>query len=82
MKHETVLDRSTYKKIKGMSRMEMQKFLTNYYYNVIEDAATSSVDIEVLRAELSSIKGVGEKRLDEIMSVIEKYLVVRSVKES
>lgn len=76
MKHETVLDRSTYKKIKGMSRMEMQNFLTNYYQNVMEDAATSSVDIEALRAELSSIKGVGEKRLDEIMSVIGKYLEV------
>lgn len=75
MKHETVLDRSTYKKIKGMSRMEMQNFLTNYYQNVMEDAATSSVNIEALRAELRSIKGVGEKRLDEIMSVIGKYLV-------
>ena len=79
MAQESVLDRATYKKIKGMSRMEMQNFLTNYYQNVMEDAATSSVDIEVLRAELSSIKGVGEKRLDEMMSVIEKYLVVRKV---
>lgn len=76
MAQESVLDRSTYKKIKGMSREEMQNFLTNYYYNVMEDAETSAVDLEALRAELSSIKGVGEKRLDEIMSVIGKYLVV------
>ena len=27
-----------------------------------------------LRKELGSIKGVGEKRLDEIMAVIEKHL--------
>lgn len=54
----------------------MQNFLTNYYQNVMEDAATSSVDLEALSSELSSIKGVGEKRLDEIMSVIGKYLVV------
>lgn len=76
MAQESVLDRATYKKIKSMSREEMQKFLTNYYYNVMEDAETSAVDLEALRAELSSIKGVGEKRLDEIMSVIGKYLVV------
>lgn len=76
MAQELVLDRATYKKIKSMSREEMQKFLTNYYYNVMEDAETSAVDLEALRAELSSIKGVGEKRLDEIMSVIRKYLVV------
>lgn len=76
MAQESVLDRATYKKIKGMSREEMQKFLTNYYYNVMEDAETSAVDLEALRAELSSVKGVGEKRLDEIMSVTGKYLVV------
>lgn len=82
MAQELVLDRATYKKIKSMSREEMQKFLTNYYYNVMEDAETSAVDLEALRAELSSIKGVGEKRLDEIMSVIRKYLVVSNVKKS
>ena len=76
MAQELVLDRATYKKIKSMSREEMLKFLTNYYYNVMEDAETSAVDLEALRAELSSIKGVGEKRLDEIMSVVGKYLVV------
>lgn len=82
MAQESVLDRVTYKKIKGMSREEMQNFLTNYYHNLMEDASTYSVDLETLRAELGNIKGVGEKRLDEIMSVIEKYLVVSNVKES
>lgn len=28
-----MLDRATYKKIKGMTREEMQNFLTNYYNN-------------------------------------------------
>lgn len=73
---ELVLDRATYKKIKGMSREEMQKFLTSYYHNVMEDAKTSAVDLKALRTELSSINGVGEKRLDEIMSMIEKYIGV------
>ena len=42
-----MLDRATYKKIKAMSREEMQNFLTNYYHNVIEDVAT--IDLDQLR---------------------------------
>jgi hypothetical protein len=71
---QKMLDRATYKKIKGMTREEMQNFLTNYYNNVMEDAEAPPLDIGELRKEIGSIKGVGEKRLDEIMAVIEKHL--------
>ena len=71
---QKTLDRATYKKIKGMTREEMQNFLTNYYNNVMADAETPTLDLGELRTEIGSIKGVGEKRLDEIMAVIEKHL--------
>ncbi len=71
---QKMLDRATYKKIKGMTREEMQNFLTNYYNNVMEDAEAATLDLNELRKEIGSIKGVGEKRLDEIMAVIEKHL--------
>ena len=71
---QKTLDRATYKKIKSMTREEMQNFLTNYYKNIMEDAETPTLDLGELRTELGSIKGVGEKRLDEIMAVIEKHL--------
>ncbi len=71
---QKMLDRATYKKIKSMTREEMQNFLTNYYNNVMEDANAPTLDIGELRMEIGSIKGVGEKRLDEIMAVIEKHL--------
>lgn len=71
---QKMLDRATYKKIKGMTREEMQNFLTNYYHNVMADAEAPTLDLGELRAEIGSIKGVGEKRLDEIMAVIEKHL--------
>ena len=71
---QKMLDRATYKKIKGMTREEMQNFLTNYYNNVMEDAEAPTLDLGELREEIGSIKGVGEKRLDEIMTVIEKHL--------
>ena len=71
---QKMLDRATYKKIKGMTREEMQNFLTNYYNNVMEDAEAPTLDLGALRKELGGIKGVGEKRLDEIMAVIERHL--------
>lgn len=71
---QKMLDRATYKKIKGMTREEMQNFLTNYYNNVMADAEAPILDLSELRTELGSIKGVGEKRLDEIMAVIKKHL--------
>lgn len=71
---QKTLDRATYKKIKGMTREEMQNFLTNYYHNVMADAETPTLDLNELRKEIGSIKGVGEKRLDEIMCVIERNL--------
>ena len=73
---QKMLDRGTYKKIKGMTREEMQNFLTNYYNNVMADAEAPTLDLDEVRKEISSIKGVGEKRLDEIMAVIEKHLGV------
>lgn len=73
---EKMLDRATYKKIKAMSREEMQNFLTNYYNNVMDDASSVTVDLDELRKEIGSIKGVGEKRLEEIISVIERHLGV------
>lgn len=74
---EKMLDRATYKKIRGMTREEMQNFLTNYYNNVMEDVQTPTLDLGELRNELACIKGVGEKRLDEIMAVIERHLGVQ-----
>lgn len=75
---QKMLDRATYKRIKSMTREEMQNFLTNYYNNVMEDAEAPTLDLGELRAELGSIKGVGEKRLDEIMTVIEKHLGINA----
>ena len=72
---EKMLNRATYKKIKGMTREEMQNFLINYYNNVMKDAP--SLDLEELRKEIGGIKGVVEKRLDEIMGVIERHLGVQ-----
>lgn len=76
MEQKAVLDRATYKKIKGMSRDEMQGFLLRYADNLKDDSDIKEIDLSEIRSEIGKIKGIGEKRLDEIMSVIERHLGV------
>lgn len=77
MEEKIILDRETYKKIKSMNRAEMEKTLKNLYQlgyeNALKEGAVD-LDTEKLRAELGNIKGIGESRLNEIMSVFEKFI--------
>ncbi|SDB41029.1 hypothetical protein SAMN02910317_02054 [Ruminococcaceae bacterium FB2012] len=68
------LPRSMYKELKNMNRERMQEVLTNIYKQGVQSAEVASVDLDTLRAEIGKIKGIGEKRLDEIMVVIEKVM--------
>ena len=83
------LDRDTYRKIKKMDRESMQSFLADIYESGRQkereeaggttDAAaaedTPELDMRVLEQEIKNIKGVGEKRAEEIMVVIEKWML-------
>ena len=73
MANETLLDRSTYKNIKSFDRVQMDNFIKDIYKSAVEETSTA-VDMDILRKEIVAIKGVGESRLNEIMSVIEKCL--------
>ena len=77
MEEKITLDRETYKKIKSMNRAEMEKTLKTLYQLGYENALKEgAVDLDTgkLRAELGNIKGIGESRLNEIMSVFEKFI--------
>ena len=68
-----IIDRDTYRKIKKMSREELQAFLVRYANNISENR---SIDLREVEADLKTVKGIGEKRLEEIMAIIEKHLGV------
>ena len=81
------LDRDTYRKIKKMDRESMQSFLNDVFESgrqkEREEAGvttgegaddTPDLDMRVLEQQIKSIKGVGEKRAEEIMVVIEKWM--------
>ena len=68
------LTRALYKEFKSMNREKMQEVLTNIYLQGAQSVETSSVDLDKRRDEIGKISGIGEKRLDEIMKVIEGFV--------
>ena len=68
------LPRSLYKEFKKMSREQMQNVLTDIYRQGAESIETASVDLDELRKAIGTISGIGEKRLDEIMKVIDEFV--------
>lgn len=74
MKQEQCLDRELYRKIKAMKREEMEKTLKNMYqlgYDAALKEGVVELDTNKLREKISKIKGIGEARLNEIMTIIE-----------
>ena len=73
MAQNEIIDRDTYKKIKKMNREELTNFIIKYGDELLGEQG-KTIDLPSLEAELSKIKGIGGKRLEEIMVVIEKFL--------
>ena len=75
MAQKEIIDRDTYKKIKKMDRETLTKFILQYGDELLGEQG-KTIDLPALEVELSKIKGIGGKRLEEIMVVIEKFLNV------
>ena len=75
MSEQKTIDRDTYRAIKKMSREELQAFLMRYADGLLEKDG-KSVDLREVEKDLRQIKGIGDKRIEEIMAVIEKHLSV------
>ena len=56
-----------------MNREELTKFILQYGDELLGSEG-KTIDLPALEVELSKIKGIGGKRLEEIMTVIEKFL--------
>ena len=75
MSEQKIIDRDTYRSIKKMSREELQAFLMRYADGLLENNG-KTINLREVEKDLRLIKGIGEKRLEEIMLVIEKHLGV------
>lgn len=71
---DKIIDRDTYRSIKKMSREELQGFLMRYAENLTKDSPF--IDLRKWEQDIKFIKGIGEKRAEEVMAVIEKHLEV------
>ena len=75
MAEQRIIDRDTYRAIKNMSREELQAFLVRYADGLLENDG-KTIDLREVEKDLRQIKGIGDKRIEEIMAVIEKHLGV------
>ena len=71
MKHK--LHRDTYRSIKRMTHTELVSFLEKYGDHMLKNIG-EMLDLSAMEQEISKINGIGEKRLEEIMEVIKKFL--------
>lgn len=74
MADQKIIDRDTYRAIKKMSREELQAFLVRYADELQKDAP--AVDLREVEKDIKAVKGIGEKRAEEIMAIFEKHLGV------
>lgn len=74
MSEQEIVSRETYKAIKRMSREELQAFLLRYANKLSENQPT--IDLREIETEIKAIKGIGDKRAEEVMQVFEKHLGV------
>ena len=72
MPEQKIIDRETYRAIKKMSRDELQAFLMRYADGLLEKD-DKSIDLREAEKELRQIKGIGNRRVEEIMAVFEKH---------
>lgn len=68
-----IIDRDTYRRIKKMSREELQAFLMRYAEGL---SSQNIIDLKAMETDIKSVKGIGEKRTEEIMQIVERHLGV------
>lgn len=87
---EQLLDRNTYRRIKKMNRATLEGLIQDIFERgrkkglavagviIAEDVESTTGDntlgLRAVEAEIRSIRGIGEKRAEEIMLIFEKHL--------
>ena len=77
MPKANLLTRDLYRSIKSMNRETMEKTINNIYDMGAREALENAVidlDIDKIRAEIGAVSGIGEKRLEQIMEIIQRNI--------
>lgn len=71
MASEWKFRREDYKKIKQMDRRQLEIFCKSLYEQGQESVKSQSLNVEEIREVISKVKGIGEKRTNEIIAALE-----------
>ena len=85
MPKANLLTRDLYRQIKSMNRETMEQTLNNIYDMGVKDALENAVvdlDMEKLAAEIGAVNGIGNKRLEQIMEIIQRNIRESDEKEN
>ena len=77
MPKANLFTRDLYRSIKSMNRETMEKTINNIYDMGAKDALENAVidlDIGKIRTEIGAVSGIGEKRLEQIMEIIQRNI--------
>ena len=82
--YKVELDRNLYRSIKKMDRAAMEGLFNDVFENGRKkgneeggsNIDNSAIDLHELEKDIKAIKGVGEKRAEEIMRIFERHLGV------
>ena len=77
MPKANLLTRDLYRQIKSMNRDAMEKTINNIYDMGAKDALENAVidlDMGKLAAEIGTINGIGDNRLEQIMAIIQRNI--------
>ncbi len=72
--NQPMIDRDTYRSIKKMIREELNSFLVRYANELANTSPT--IDLREIEKDIKGIRGIGEKRAEEIMVILERHLGV------
>ena len=85
---ENLLDRDTYRRIKKMDRATLEGLIQDIFERgrkkglaeagvIVDETASdddSTLDLRAVEADIKKIRGIGDKRAEEIMRIFEKHL--------
>ena len=71
-----MLNRKKYQEIRKFDHNQMSHFLANLYKEGVADGKKSSegLTMEELREAVLQVKGIGEKKADDIVAIIQQKL--------
>ena len=76
---DILLDRDLYRTIKKMDRLTMQGLIQDIYESgrkkgAEENGSAAEIDMYAMKSEIGAIKGIGEKRVEQIVEIVTKHL--------